>query len=329
MTLNFKETITVDDRLTDGVKCISLAATRGNFGRIGSLEHIAKVTAPKTNNRFAHVFWSKPALMPFETARWSVGHQYEMTLPITALSLALLWEMDQEVVLYTDSAGERLLSCLGYEKIYNIFDRFSPHTDFWAAGKIEALRHEPLDSCLIDNDIFLYDGDIIDTIHTYSIIGSHEEDTTAYKALLDFAQFHLPRLAGDNQYSTNCGILKINNVQYKDNFILSYWSALKQFSNPEVLEKIKTAGMGAYCVDLAIEQFAFHKICQPNHTIKLADTVSETRGLVHLISFEKYLKIPQILDILKIRYPYMYETVINKWHELGFAVQLEGVEYGL
>jgi len=326
MRIIYKRDMTEKQEVSQDIRYISLVASQISFGSIGSLNKIKKVTQPKTQNRFAHALWSKPALLNFKQARWNVSNQYELTLPITALSLAMLLKMDQEVVLYTDTHGEVLLGDLGYHRVYNIFDNFAAHTDFWAAGKIEALRHEPLDSTMIDTDIFIYDGDIIDRINSLNVCGSHTEDTTAYKDMLTFVQQIIPRFAGDNDTSTNCGFIKIDDVSKKDKFIMSYWDGAKRF-DPDLLNKIKTAGNGAYCVDLAVEQFNFHKLCAPEHVITLPQNQTETEGLVHLVSFEKYLKIPMILDLLKLEYPEMYGKVIQKWNELGFSVQVEDEVY--
>ena len=320
--------ITEADKQTPGLRCISSEGIEGNFGRIGSFEYLPdKIIQPQTKNRVAHVLWSRPAKLDFKESRWNIGNQFELSLPLTVLSLALLKEMNQDVVLYTDNDGAKLLQGLDYDKVYNVLDNINIHNDFWAAGKIIALDNEPLDSILIDTDLFLYDGRILDKANSLKVCGSHREKTDRYIEMLKYGMDKMSWLRGDCQESTNVGILKIEDMRLKKIFIQAYWQGLQIFSNKNVLSEFKKQGHGAYCIDLLIEQFNFHKMCKPEILIDLPEEQKDTQGIVHLISFEKYMKIPVVLDILKSRYPEYYKKVISKWNELNFYVQIDDYKY--
>lgn len=305
------------------IRYIQKTAIEENFGGIGNLNNLKIINPAKTKNRFVHVFWSKPMLCDFKESRWNVGNQYEQTLALSALSLACLKAHGQEVVLYTDTKGKELLECLNYDKIYTIFDDLQIKNDFWAAGKIVALQNEPLDSILIDNDLFLYDGALIDALAESNVIGSHLEKTEQYKQIIQIGQNHFSHLNGANEYSTNTGIIKCYDLRKKTMFIQAYFNILKVLNNSQTLELFKTVGKGAFCPDLLAEQFNFHKICKPKHLVQSLDDNSQIKGFVHLLAFEKYLKMPIILDILQNQFLDYYHLVINKWKDLNFSVVVE------
>lgn len=301
------------------IRKISKELIDQSFGGLGKLEELHICSPSKSRNRFAHVFWSKPTLLDFKNARWSIGNQYEQTLALSALSLACLKALGQEVVLYTDTKGAELLSELGYDRVYNIFDNLNVPNDFWAAGKIMALQNEPLDSCIIDNDLFLYDGSLVDKIADSNVLSSHKEKTTAYKQLIELGQQIFPHFSGANEYSSNTGILKLNDFRLKQMFISAYFSCMNKLNNPDILAQLKSVGKGAFCADLLCEQFNFHKICKPEYLVK----INNVKGFVHLISFEKYLKMPLVLNILKEQFPDYYDLVIRKWNKLNFSIEVE------
>jgi hypothetical protein len=106
-------------------------------------------------------------------------------------------------------------------------------------------------------------------------------------------------------------------------FIQAYFNTIKALNNQSTLELFKTVGKGAFCPDLLAEQFNYHKICKPKHIIESFNNNKEVKGFVHLLSFEKYVKMPLILDILKDQFPDYYNIVINKWNELNFSIIVE------
>ncbi len=299
---------------------ISTDAIKSDFGGIGKLENVSFRNKAKTKNRFAHVFWSKPSMLSVEEARWNIGNQYELTLPLAMLSLALLKQHNQEVVLYTDKKGKELLGDLGYDKVYEVLEDITISKDFWACGKIIALKNEPLDSTIIDTDLFLYDGNLIDKLSLLDVAGSHEENTNSYIQLLQWGA-SLMNLKGDNSTSTNTGLLKINDIKKKFPFTQKYLRFVNQHGHGYDLERMIRLGGGAYCPDLLCEQYNFHKTCSPEHLIEVSEDREKDYGLTHLISFEKYLKIPYVIEILKEKYPTYHQTLIKIWEDLNFSVE--------
>jgi len=303
-----------------GVLPFDAAAMHESFGRIGELSKVKITKQPKTRNRFCHVFWSKPALLPFKDARWHIGNQFELTLPLAALSLACLKAMGQEAVLHTDTKGMELLGCLPYDRIYLTLDKTTVRENFWACGKIFAMQNEPLDSCQLDFDVFLYDASLVDRIAGKKVLMSHLEDATRYQNLLEFGQSFYPHLKGDATKSSNAGFLKIHDIPLRHKFWAAYFDGVKTFGSEQILKQIEQIGNGAYCIDLLIEQFNLHKICKPEYLIELPQKQEDAEGFCHLLSLEKYAKIPLVLELLKERFPEYYERVLDKWEEIGFTV---------
>lgn len=313
----------IKNNTNENIRYITKTALKTSFGGIGSLDKIQIVNPAKARNRFAHVFWTKPMLQDFKNSRWHIGNQFEQTLALAALSLACLKAHNQEVVLYTDEAGAKLCENLDYDRVYIIFDDLKVPNDFWAAGKIVALQNEPLDSILIDTDLFLYDGALIDRLAENRIFCSHIESTDKYKPMLEIRQQQFPHLQGDLNYSSNTGILKCPDVRLKQTFISQYFNMISALNQPELLNYFKSIGHGAFCPDLLAEQFNYHKICKPARLVVLPENQTEFQGFTHLLSFEKYIKMPMILDILKNQFSNYYDIVINKWNELDFQIEIE------
>lgn len=302
---------------------IDIRLLQSNFGRIGEIDKVAIKRTNCTRQRFAHVLWTKPMFKSVKDIRWHIGNQYELTLLISAISLACLKALGQEVVLYTDTKGKELLDCLPYDRCYNIFDNLNINSEFWAAGKIMALQNEPLDSCIIDNDLFLYDGRLIDKLSKIDVAASHQESTSAYVKLIDAGKRMFNHLDGDSNYSANTGILKVNDFRRKQMFISAYYNCMRRLNNPELLNSIKAAGNGAYCIDLLCEQYNYYTICKPEYLVNVPDDMTKVNGFTHLLSSEKYVKAPLLLDILKRMNPDYYERVLNRWSELDFSIEVQ------
>jgi hypothetical protein len=101
--------------------------------------------------RFFHSYWSKPA-----RSRWNIKNQTIANLWLFALSVVYLKLNRRQIVLHTDTPGERLLSCLPYDNIYRSLDALQEtHPDFWCAGKMIAYEYEPLGNIHIDGDVLL------------------------------------------------------------------------------------------------------------------------------------------------------------------------------
>lgn len=305
------------------IRKIDIKLLQSNFGRIGEINKVAinHIDCPK--QRFAHVLWTKPMFKPIKDIRWHIVNQYELSLLISAVSLACLKALGQEVVLYTDSKGKELLDCLPYDRCYNIFDKLNINSEFWAAGKIMALQNEPLDSCIVDNDLFLYDGRLVDKLSNIDVAASHKESTRAYAQLIDAGKHMFTHLDGDSRYSANTGILKVNDFRRKQMFISAYYSCMRKLNNPELLSSIKAAGNGAYCVDLLCEQYNYYNICKPEYLVSVSDDLTKVNGFTHLLSFEKYVKAPLLLDLLKSLNSDYYERVLRRWKDLDFSIEIQ------
>ena len=98
---------------------------------------------------------------------------------------------------------------------------------------------------------------------------------------------------------------------------------MRKLNNPELLSSIKAAGNGAYCVDLLCEQYNYYNICKPEFLVNVSDDLTKVNGFTHLLSFEKYMKAPILLDILKKLNKDYYQRVIDKWKELDFSIEIE------
>jgi hypothetical protein len=105
--------------------------------------------------------------------------------------------------------GEQLLKDLPYDEIYTTLDDYDIRSEFWAAGKVIALGEVPLDAILIDTDLFLYDGNLIDKIHDLDVVCSHRETAAAYSDLLQFGSTFIPWInkVSDWSQSSNTGII--------------------------------------------------------------------------------------------------------------------------
>lgn len=305
------------------IRKIDIKLLQSNFGSIGAINKVVIDHSDCPKQRFAHVLWTKPMFKSIKDIRWHIGNQYELSLLLSAVSLACLKALGQEVVLYTDTKGKELLDCLPYDRCYNIFDKLDINSEFWAAGKIMALQNEPLDSCIIDNDLFLYDGRLINKLSNIDVAASHQESTRAYIALIDAGKRMFTHLDRDNRYSANTGILKVNDFRRKQMFISAYYNCMRNLNNPELLGNLKAAGNGAYCIDLLCEQYNYYNICKPEYLVSVPDNITEVNGFTHLLSFEKYIKAPLLLSLLKSLNLDYYESVLHKWKDLDFSIEIQ------
>ena len=79
----------------------------------------------------------------------------------------------------------------------------------------------------------------------------------------------------------------------------------------------------AHTPDLIAEQFNFHCLCNPTPIATLEYPWSETKGLCHLISKQKYYKLPLLLEKLYYYFPSYYHIVMRKWKQLGFSIEVD------
>jgi hypothetical protein len=77
---------------------------------------------------FYHTFWSKPAL---QSVRWKINAQYFLCVFHTALSVAYLKNLGQQIELFTDTKGIEILDFLPYDKIHCVLDSHNVPLQFW------------------------------------------------------------------------------------------------------------------------------------------------------------------------------------------------------
>lgn len=302
---------------------VSRLASNQHFGGIGKISNINLVNPPTTQNTFVHVVWTKP-LLTINRNRWNISSQYELMLPLCALSLACLKSFNQKVILVTDEKGKELLSDLGYDEIITILDNYNIQNEFWAAGKIATLENIPSDAIIIDTDLFLYDGSLIDKLNSCKVACSHLENTNAYKNLLELGTTFLPWLDFQKiNISSNTGIIKCDDKELKKLFIKKYYESIDIINNtPNLMNEIEIAGGKTYCPDLLIEQFNYYNLCNPQPILEVTTNLQDTFGIAHPLAFEKYLHMPLIIDVLQTQFPKYYDLTINKWNELHFKLKI-------
>lgn len=187
------------------------------------------------------------------------------------------------MVLITDSKGKELLGELPYDEIHTILDDYDIPKKFWAAGKIAALIYLPNNATLIDNDLFIYDGNLIDKIAKNDIVCCITEQGTLNSNVLLKGIQEIPWLKkNDTSKTSQTSILKVNNSFLKTMFITAYNKIVDLFTDDEgnlieVLENECTP-------DLIAEQFNFHCLCDPIPIVENIYPWTDIKGLCHLMA---------------------------------------------
>ncbi|MDR2650040.1 MAG: hypothetical protein LBB94_10050 [Clostridiales bacterium] len=281
--------------------------------------------------RFYHTFWSRPAL---ESNRWAIKGQYYMSLIHTALSVAYMKLLGQEIVLYTDTAGKALLDCLPYDVIYTTLDSNRAPIVFWASGKFHAMKAEPVDSVHIDTDFWVKSDNILNVIRDNPVVFPHRELTTEYTGAVKAVTHALNEtgtqhtFTGAEKKSINMGLIKLDNPTLRNAFIHHYWRLMHgliqsrrymySLSNPQ--------GGSINSPDLVIEQLLMTKLLEqtnvkPKFLIPLSGleyTNTKEIGFCHLLAYDKYLKIPEELKRLKELDKKIYIAVLKRYEDMRF-----------
>ena len=195
-----------------------------------------------------------------------------------AISLTCLKKLGQEVVLYTDDLGYRMLSFLPYDEIHLILNNIPEKYDMmWACGKFYAMQNEPLDSIHIDGDVFILNESCLNNILSFKnsdfdlLIQDIEPDPSyVYEMYLKkFVELpkELTTLNIDKSNdSCNVGIISFNNQELKNEYFLLYFS---------ILEKVHTSNIKEFydkhkdfIIDLIPEQYFLWKICENKYKIQ-------------------------------------------------------------
>jgi hypothetical protein len=286
--------------------------------------------------RLFHSFWSRPAL---ETVRWRIKGQYPLSLIHTALSVAYAKSLGLEIALHTDKAGKALLDCLPYDEITLDLEGSKAPLAFWASGKLLAMKSEPLNAAHIDTDFWIKDKKLLDFIASNEIVFSHRESTEKYRDSIAAAKRALEEsgaacpFTGNEEESINMGLAKVANPQLRKAFFHEYWRLAyflsrnaHYMSNCDRMQKNGLNIAGA--PDLVAEQLLMSKLVERSGA-KAAYLIGKEEaksaagkeiGFCHLLSFDKYIKIPQELKRLKETDPAIYRRVLEKYDEIGFKI---------
>ncbi|MDR2830167.1 MAG: hypothetical protein LBB45_03880 [Methanobrevibacter sp.] len=132
--------------------------------------------------------------------------------------------------MYTDKIGDKILDILPYDKKYVILDNHTSDPVFYASAKQVAFENEPLDSISIDQDVFIYDTDIIKKIEQNNVVISHKEPFFEHELYMNIndlvsKKYYIDTLQGNEKkrYVPNLGILKMNDLIGKKVYLNKYW----------------------------------------------------------------------------------------------------------
>jgi len=280
--------------------------------------------------RFIHSVWTKP----MKGDRWGIKDQLKNNLWLFALSIAYIKKQGHEIVLHTDKLGKEIYGQLPYDKVFLTLNKLenSAHEIFWAAGKLLALKAEPIESIHIDGDVFLKKPKVFDLINNSraDLIAQMIEGCIcinySYKDSLDIVTLSLgkktPVELNVNQNSAiNCGLVKFNNPEFKKRYIDGYEKMLK-ICNNEHFVKRKSKHIHA-CPDLILEQwwlksvleyynYSLQTILPDMDTERSFDKISNTAneiGYTHVVGSDKYYQIGIVKERLSEVAPELYKKV--------------------
>jgi hypothetical protein len=250
-----------------------------------------------------------------------------------ALSVHYAKSVGADIILHTDSAGEKIFGVLPYDNIHITLDKLDLHCRFWAAGKMVAHENSPLGYIHIDGDVFikttqaleaitLKNEDVVFQSREYICFDSKYE-STFYKYNLDLLRRHVDndtmRLikqyeSRDNAYNT--GVFGFGNENLKREFLGGYWdTANKLCRNQSFIDEVN-----AYqdtCPDIILEQMHLYCLCR-KHNAKTKSVFQEHDnifekakeiGYTHIIGKEKYSHIDEVKARLRELNPQLYSKV--------------------
>jgi hypothetical protein len=220
--------------------------------------------------RFFHSYWSKPA----ERDRWSVARKWQTAanLWLFALSTVYLKCNRKEIVLHTDQAGEKLLSCLPYDNIYRSLDEIvGVNGELWCAGKLRAYEREALGCVHLDGDVFLKSPKTFQTLDMAGfdlLIQNTESTGDSY----DFGYANLAKIYGHSRLPPPfakwndaycCGITAFNNEKLKAAYINAAWRMIEIIQAYPALAEMTHGGVDTAMV-LIIEQMSLKYLTDTN-----------------------------------------------------------------
>lgn len=248
--------------------------------------------------RFCHSVWAEPMF----SDRWGVTNQLYHNLWMFALSVALVKKEGHYIVLHTDSKGKDLFGFLPYDEIHVTLDSLESSPLFWASGKMLAQQNEPLGSIHIDGDVFLTKPGLFDFMRPSrkDFIVQHLEHfdpesplARPYTLAIDALTPVLSKVSIDFDLSLtnsfNCGLVKFNNSQLRDDYLFGYWSFLKAaLADADVVGVL--SGNKDIIPDLVLEQLWLYSLASrggyKHSCFKSEDLLS--KGFIHMVGKSKY-----------------------------------------
>lgn len=173
-----------------------------------------------------HSFWSKPN---------KLKHNGAVRLPdyeqLTAIISALKWrEHNGNIYMFTDTEGAAYLQEIGLHSFWNRIDTgldaLPQDTDpflFWAAGKLEALRHMPSPCVMLDTDLIVWEN-IDDVVGQYDVTAAHSEslnpDVYPEPGAMRFeGRYSFPDSWDFTVDAANTAFLCIRDEEFKEHYI--------------------------------------------------------------------------------------------------------------
>ena len=247
--------------------------------------------------RFCHSVWSAP--MDYD--RWDIKNQLYHNIWMFALSVALVKKAGHTVVLHTDSTGKDLFGFLPYDEVFTTLDSFQCNAHFWAAGKLQAQKAEPMGSIHIDGDVFLLKPAIFEYLSGggYRVLTQNLEDFSVLPDLveiydnvfkvLDPCRSVFPEGFMENRVSYNCGVVGFKDKGLKEDYISGYESFVEACSTNSTVVAALSSGF-SLTPDLVLEQawLGFLTELRGSRVKWLPYSTLKDLGLTHFIGRQKY-----------------------------------------
>ena len=278
-----------------------------------------------------HSLWTAPML---NNERGQASRkQIVTTLFCFASSVVYAKRLGEDIHLYADDFGRKLLDFLPYDKIDTLDIPADFPTDFWAAGKFFALQKMQLGDIHIDGDVFLKTPELMEVINNRMLISDlivqsienswtceNEYYINCVNVIKDngiVLPDNLPYIAP----AYNCGLVGLNNAVLKEKYLQRYFKSVDIIKNhPTALEQIRSNK--ETWMDLLIEQqhlFSLskgYKVCNLLGSGEDAYINARILGYQHLLGDEKWEQIDLIKKQLYLRDREIYNAVMAKLNDI-------------
>lgn len=253
-----------------------------------------------------------------------------------ALSCLTLKENYEEIILYTDSPGYRVLSeqlQLPYSEIVIQYDNLHCPEIYWAYSKLRTYSLQSKPFIHIDGDVFLFQK-LSQSIESSGLITQNREvGSSYYKGMMNaivrrgiiMPEFLREEISKDSISSFNAGVLGGNDLK----FIQCYCQTAFDFINENQLFKRDNLYADVN-INILFEQILFYTLsrkCQKNVSTVLRESITDNgytyedfcdfnsynkRKLMHIIGGHKRNpNVSRLLSLtLKDRYPEYFERII-------------------